>query len=129
MEAWYQNFADKSKKVNDLLMMIDKSFGQQGSLSVLKEALDGIVSNYDNSDSRSFGRWLSKQEGKVVNGLRFVRSKKKTGGVTWWKVEKIPSGLSGSSGVEEPVKNKKKIKKKNIVQNHPTETTNLLLDD
>lgn len=124
LEAWYLCFKNTPKAVKDVLKCIEKQ-----NKSCLKDALDNIVSSNDNYSSKTLGKWIAKRKDKVVNGLRFVRLSKRTGGVVWWKVEKVNSGLSGISGLKEPEKEKMKKKKKDKAKKQPPEATNPLLQN
>jgi putative DNA primase/helicase len=54
----------------------------------LRESLMRVAGNKNEINTRSLGRWLSSNEGRIAEGLRFRRAKEWSGGVHW-EIERV----------------------------------------
>lgn len=89
LSAWWAHFGDKPVTVADL---IRRGGDEHGTVSdtqaALCQAFSNVIYSGTGVNSRSVGKYLSKYQGRIVDGLRIVSvgSKKK---ITIWKAERV----------------------------------------
>lgn len=102
LESWYEVFKNAPCSINKALEKVENaSSGEEEvdeKFKSLRDAFAAVARIGDRFDSRRLSRFIGGHEGKVVNGKKFIRSEKKTGGVVWWAVYK--SGIVGSVGTK-----------------------------
>jgi hypothetical protein len=87
LALWQQLFGRQPSMARDLIRKMHVA----GPLADdLKELLGEIVGDHDVANARKLGRWLRRQEGRIVNGLKLVRASVKRN-VECWHVESVMS--------------------------------------
>lgn len=67
---------------------------QAGELSEsLRSAIFEMAGTGDSINTRIFGRWLEKNTGRIVDGLKFVRAENKQGGAVVWSVKNLTQSV------------------------------------
>jgi len=86
-------FNDSYMTAADVVEAADFDYGDNDLYSILYD----IAGQGRTVDKRRFGNWLSRNAGRIVDGMKIVKGRKRNGNQTWM-VEKIsPDGLEESS--------------------------------
>ncbi len=84
LSAWWAHFGDKPVTVADLLK---RSGDEHGTVSdtqaALYQAFSNVIYSGTGVNSRSIGKYLSKYQGRVVDGLRIVSAGSKMRAMIW----------------------------------------------
>lgn len=99
LNAWKQVFGKNASMVRDAV--------QQASLMLddnieLREVLHDIADERGEINRRKLGWWIKRHEGRIVDGLRFVRAPGSRSAEAW-RVEVVESVLSVSSVFNQPI--------------------------
>jgi len=94
LTAWRQAFYNRPAMVREA---VNRALGYGDENAELKEVLHDIADERGNINRRRLGRWIKRHEGRIVDGLKFVRA----GGsrsAEAWQAESVSSVKSVSTG-------------------------------
>ena len=93
--------ADAVKEANKDLPLVREQ--KHDNLARLRAAMQEIASDGAGVNLRKLGWFISRHEGRIEDGMRFVRGEKRRAGALW-KVEQIAkgAGFAGFAGFEQP---------------------------
>ena len=96
LTAWHDKYQDRPTPIRDA-MRWDRGLPPSELWELLRE-----VGEYKGEvNSRRIGRWISRKEGRLVNGMRFERDANKTGGSERWRVVVMGEKVGTSTPVED----------------------------
>jgi hypothetical protein len=92
--AWQLSFGKSPAMVRDAVQQTLAFHNRQSDLS---EVIHDIAEEYGIINRRKLGRWIRRHEGRIVDGLRFVRASGKRAAEAW-RVESVSSVSSVTTG-------------------------------
>lgn len=85
LHAWYSTFGSDAKMIREavsrsatVVPFVDPAVGDE-----LHEAMLEVAEKFKDINRRMLGRWISRHEGQIVDGLRFERASGKTSAERW----------------------------------------------
>ena len=104
LHVWHGQFGTTPMRVRDISIVLDKTVDgsmainemsdeekiQQEELEEFSEAIRDIASDNGKINNMRLGYWVKRNEGKLVNGYKFVRDTTRLSS-NKWKVEKLKS--------------------------------------
>ena len=82
MDAWEKRFGDQPTSVSDVVKAIEKDimcFTQSDLLETVRE----VAEQGGKLNRRTLGRWISRHQGQLVDGRKFMRGSKSAGSERW----------------------------------------------
>lgn len=88
LQSWWGRFGNQPKMIREVLQEI-QSFGHpelrgDENLILLGEVIRDIADERGEINRRRLGRWIKRQSGRIVDGLRFVRASGNTSSERWF---------------------------------------------
>jgi hypothetical protein len=95
LSVWHEMFGSQPMMVRDLVKAVsDERLSSKGQ--DLKDMFDDVASDRSGINRLKLGRWLARNQGRVVNGLRLGKAQS-TRNADQWQVVSIKSVLSVNS--------------------------------
>ena len=85
LTSWHENHEDEPLMIRDILAYVSAlSFeADRAKREELKDILLEIANQHGKVNRHRLGKWLSRHQGRVVNGLRLERAKGSTSSERW----------------------------------------------
>lgn len=97
LSCWHDQFGDEGLLVREFL---SRSTTLRLGSDELNEVLLDITGDRERVSTRKLGRWIARRTGRVVGGLRFVKTLSKRNSLKW-RVESVESVKTASAGPTE----------------------------
>lgn len=80
LTSWHEEFGSRPTMVREAVAASERC----GDLNAeFREAIHEIAADRNDVNRRKFGWWLSKHEGRIVNGRKFVRARRGGSAEEW----------------------------------------------
>jgi hypothetical protein len=101
LDTWYKIFGSTPTMIREAVAKVSSApeFETTGLVDELREAMLAVSDEKGVINRRILGKWISRHQDRIVNGLRFERSRGSTNAERWF-VKSVSSVTSVSSGAD-----------------------------